>query len=563
MKDSYIIGLNVSNHDSSACLLKNGEIISFIEQERISRNKIALGEAPIDALKVCLEKENISLEDVEAIGVGMDWSYRKEQYKEPKTESDKYLRFNNPDWYLPQSIFGEKRPPIYPIRHHLAHAASAFRISGFENSAVLVIDNRGEDASTSLGIVKKGEISFFKQLNIHNSLGVFYNRACRFTGLYGKYREVGKFMGLASYGLPILSMPLAPSRDGKLFTSLPNIENETIYNSILFRTEQLNDFFQKNCFPYESGNIDEIMSYANFAASAQKALEDVILDFVAELKEVTNLDNLVLSGGVALNCSANGKIEKSGLFRNIYVPPFASDSGTAIGAALELNYQLHGKKQTEKPLSFANLGIAYSENEILSELIKNKKNITWTKEKDEKLFKSVAQELADGKIIGWMQGKFEAGPRALGNRSILADPRKRKSLIKLNKIKQREMWRPIAPSVLKEFYSDYFDGVTENKLFMNVATTIKKEKKRFIPAVVHVDGTARPQIVPKNNEYYYKLIKAFYDLTNIPLICNTSFNEKGIPLVNTPSDAINCFLRTDIDILVIENYVIKKSESSK
>ncbi len=563
MKDSYIIGLNVSNHDSSACLLKNGEIISFIEQERISRNKIALGEAPIDALKVCLEKENISLEDVEAIGVGMDWSYRKEQYKEPETESDKYLRFNNPDWYLPQSIFGEKRPPIYPIRHHLAHAASAFRISGFENSAVLVIDNRGEDASTSLGIVKKGEISFFKQLNIHNSLGVFYNRACRFTGLYGKYREVGKFMGLASYGLPILPMPLAPSRDGKLFTSLPNIENETIYNSIQFRTEQLNDFFQKNCFPYESDNIDEIMSYANFAASAQKALEDVILDFVTELKEVTNLDNLVLSGGVAMNCSANGKIEKSGLFKNIYVPPFASDSGTAIGAALELNYQLHGKKQTEKPLSFANLGIAYSENEILSELIKNKKSITWTKEKDENLFKSVAQELADGKIIGWMQGKFEAGPRALGNRSILADPRKRKSLIKLNKIKQREMWRPIAPSVLKEFYSDYFDGVAENKLFMNVATTIKKEKMRFIPAVVHVDGTARPQIVLKNNEQYYRLISAFYDLTNIPLICNTSFNEKGIPLVNTPSDAINCFLRTDIDILVIENYIIKKSESSK
>ena len=287
METNYIVGLNIGNHDSSACLIKNGEIAVYIEQERVSRNKMALGEAPIEALKSCLEKENISLNNVEAIAVGMDWTYRKEQYKEPKYESDKYLNFNNPDWFLPKEVFGEYRPPIYLIRHHLAHAASAFRISGFENAAVLIVDNRGEDASTSLGIAENGKISFFKQINIQNSLGIFYNRACRFTGLYGKHREVGKFMGLASYGIPNIEMPLKPSKDGLLFANLPTLENESIFDSIQIRIEQLNGYFSENCFPFESGNVEEIMSYANFAASVQKALEDVLLDFVVELKDKT------------------------------------------------------------------------------------------------------------------------------------------------------------------------------------------------------------------------------------------------------------------------------------
>ena len=295
MKDTYIIGLNIGNHDSSACLLKNGEIVTYIEQERISRNKLAIGEAPIDALKCCLDKEGISLSDVEAIAVGMDWAYRKDVYKEPKKESDKYLRFNDPDWFLPQNIFGSVRPKIHIVRHHLAHASSAFRVSGFDNAAILIVDNRGEDASTSLGIAENGKISFFKQINIQNSLGIFYNRACRFTGLYGKHREVGKFMGLASYGIPNIDMPLKPSRDGLLFSKLPSIEHENIFDSIQIRTKQLCNYFSENCFPFESANFEEIMSYANFAASAQKSLEDVLLDFVAELQEKTKLDNLVIS----------------------------------------------------------------------------------------------------------------------------------------------------------------------------------------------------------------------------------------------------------------------------
>ena len=298
------------------------------------------------------------------------------------------------------------------------------------------------------------------------------------------------------------------------------------------------------------------MSYANFAASAQNALENVLLDFVAELKEKTGLDNLVMAGGVTLNCSANGKIEQSGLFKNIYIPPFASDAGTAIGAALETYYKLHGRTTLSKVLHSAALGLSYKKNDIILALEKEKINLSYKIFENEDLYQVVAQYLSEGKIIAWMQGAFEAGPRALGNRSILADPRSRKSLIKLNNIKQREMWRPIAPSVLVEYYEDYFYGKSDNKFFMNVATKVKRNKQNLIPAVVHVDETARPQIVTIDNERYYKLIKAFHENTGIPVICNTSFNLRGVPLVNTPENAINCFINSDIDYLVIENILV-------
>lgn len=557
--DNYILGLNIGNHDSAAAIIKNGEVIKYIEQERISRNKMALGEPPIEAALACLNSEGISIDNISAISIGMDWGYRNKIYEMTKEEQEKYKNFENVDWFLPSEIFGEKLPHIYIIKHHLAHAASAYRVSGFKECAILVVDNRGEDVSTSLGFAKNGEITFFKKVNIQNSLGMFYNRAAEYTGLYGKHREVGKFMGLASYGNPTMKMPLAPSRNKLLFDSLPNIEDESIFNSISLRAQHFKEYFEANCFPYEAGNVEEIMSYADFAASVQKSLEDVLIDFVKELKEITNMDNLVLAGGVALNCSANGKIEKSGIFKNIFIPPFPSDAGTAIGSALEVYHQLYGKESIENKLNIAGLGISYSQQDIQLALEKYNEKIRYVILDDSEIYHSVAKEISEGKIIGWMQDGFEAGPRALGYRSILADPRTRRSLIKLNLIKEREMWRPIAPSVLKEKYSNFFEGSADSKYFMNVATIVKEDRRRDIPAVVHVDDTARPQVVTEEHQKYYGLISAFNDLTGIPVLCNTSFNSRGMPLVNTPQDAIECFLDREIDLLVIGNFVIKKA----
>ena len=556
--DKYILGLNIGNHDSAAALIRNGEVVKYIEQERVSRNKMALGEPPIEATLECLYREGISINDVSAISIGMDWKYRNEVYEMSEDEKEKYKMFEDINWFLPSKIFGEKLPPVYSIKHHLAHAASAYRVSGFKECAILVIDNRGEDASTSLGFAKDGKITFFKQINIQNSLGIFYNRAARFTGLYGKYREVGKFMGLASYGQPTMKMPLSPSRDKLLFKGLPNIEDESIFNSIDLRTKQYKEYFEANCFPYETGNVEEIMSYANFAASVQKSLEDVLIDFVSELKEVTKMDNLVISGGIALNCSANGKIEKSGIFKKIYVPPFPSDSGTSIGSALELYYQLYGKPVVDDPVRIAGLGVAYSQEDTIKALKEYEGKVRYFEIKENELYNLVAKEISNGKIVGWMQDGFEAGPRSLGNRSILADPRTRQSLIKLNLIKEREMWRPIAPSVLIDNYSEYFEGNPNSKYFMNVAAIVKEEKRKSIVAVVHVDNTARPQVVTEKQSKYYGLLKAFYELTGIPVLCNTSFNSRGVPLVNTPKDALDCFLKREIDLLVIGNLIIEK-----
>ncbi|WP_051650152.1 carbamoyltransferase C-terminal domain-containing protein [Selenomonas sp. AB3002] len=557
--ETFVLGLNIGNHDSAAALIRNGELISFIEQERISRNKLALGEAPVEAIMECLNSAGISMNDVSAISIGMDWNYRNKVYEMSEEEKAKYTIFEDKNRFLPRHIFGEKLPPIYPIRHHLSHAASAYRLSGYKECAILVVDNRGEDASTSLGLVNNnGEISFFKQVNIQNSLGIFYNRAARYAGLYGKYREVGKFMGLASYGKPTMKMPLEPSRDKLLFKCLPSVENEGIFNSINIRTEQLAKYFLENCFPYQSGNNDEIMSYANFAASAQKALEDVLLDFVAELKDVTTFDSLVIAGGIALNCSANGKIEQSGLFKNIFIPPFASDAGTAVGSALELYYQLYGKPFTNTPLVLSGLGISYTDDYTKIVLKNYNDKVKYFSLEDKELYDYVAKLIAEEKIVGWMQGAFEAGPRALGYRSILADPRNRRSLIKLNTIKQREMWRPIAPSIMIEKYTEYFDGQPESKYFMNVAAMVKENKRRDIAATVHVDNTARPQAVTPAQIRYYSLLNAFYKLTGVPVLCNTSFNNRGEPLVNTPKDAIECFLKMNLDVLVIGNLIIEK-----
>lgn len=558
MKEYYILGLHIGLHDSAAALIKNNKIVAMAEQERFSRHKLAEREAPIDAIRFCLQQANISIKDVEYVALGTDWKYRDSLLDIPNNEIDNWIKVDDVERFLPKSIFGKELPSIFYIRHHLAHASSAYRTSGFKDTAILVIDNRGENESSSLGYTKNGEIKFFKQLDISQSLGIFYSRACKYTGLYGIHREVGKFMGLASYGKANMKMPIMASRKGKLFNKLIDISSENNYNIPNIRTKQLENYFLEHCFPYQQGNKEEIMSYANFAASAQASLENVIMDFVKELKEKTGMQNLVIAGGVALNCSSNGKIERTNIFENIYIPPFAGDAGTALGAALELNYKIHGVCGLQFTLETASLGARYSKNIIRETIMQNLNKIYYQEVNYEMLYDIVSEKIAEGKIVAWFQDAFEVGPRALGNRSILADPRDRRSLIKLNNIKEREMWRPIAPSVIKKYYLQYFEGNPNNKYFMNVATIVKKKMRKLIPAVVHVDNTARPQVVDNTNEKFYCLLEAFNKRTGIPMLCNTSFNLKGEPLVNTPQNAIDTFLAKGFDLLVIDNFIVEK-----
>lgn len=558
MEEKYVLGLNIGLHDSSVAILKNGVLVAMAEEERFIRKKIAERKPPIEATKFCLKKAGISLKDVKAIALGTDWDYRDSLLEIPQDERDKWIKVNDIERYLPKEVFGEKLPQILTVKHHIAHAASAYRMSGFNEAAILVVDNRGENESTSLGYAKDGDIVFFKQFNIAKSLGIFYSRACQYTGLYGKYREVGKFMGLASYGNANMKMPIKWNGNEIICDEISQLNNVNNYDVPTIRTKEYSDYFQKNCFPYQKGNIEEIMAYANFAASAQSTLEEIYIGLAKKLKEVTGLNNLVIAGGVALNCSANGRLEREKIFDNIFVQPVAGDDGTALGAALQVDFELFGERVQATSMKNCYYGEEYSNKEILAVLDKYSKHISYRKYSSDELCDVVSSKLADGDIVAWFQGRFEIGPRALGHRSILATPQSRKSLIKLNLIKEREMWRPIAPSVLKSEYSCYFEGTSENKQFMNMATLVKEKVRKDIPAVVHIDNTARPQVVSDKDDIYYKLIERFAQKTGIPVICNTSFNGKGEPLVASPEDAIRTFLNKKIDYLAIGGYMVEK-----
>ncbi|MEV5778937.1 carbamoyltransferase C-terminal domain-containing protein [Streptomyces antimycoticus] len=552
-QDIWVAGLNHGAHDSAAALLRNGEVVVIVEQERMSRRKRAIDEPPVDALRACLEHAGRKLEDLDAIALGSDMERLATWMGLTPEERPSVLPYDDPERLFPRDVFGDvPHPPVIPIRHHLAHAASTFWPSGFEEAAILVMDNRGEDTATTLLRGGPRGMETIKAYGIEHSLGLWYRIATQYAGLYSKDGTAGKLMGLASYGRPGQSVALRHGPAGPRWEGVP-AATQTGRAMPPERTRQLLDYFARHCFPYTVGVSAETMAYADFAASVQQALEETILGLCQELHDVTGLSSLALAGGVALNCTANGRIAAESPFDEIFVQPMSHDGGVALGAALEASRELRPELFRRQTMRHAYWGPGFTDEEVAAAL--DERGLSASALTTQELAGRTAALLARGGVVGWCQGRGEVGPRALGARSLLGDPRKREHLVRINTLKGREVWRPLAPSVLRERYDDYFIG-TPNP-FMIVAAQVRPEMRAVVPAVVHVDGSARPQIVDADHApRYAALLRAFERETGLPMVINTSLNSAGLPIANTPGEAVDMCRAMGADAVAVGSYLV-------
>ena len=573
----YILGINAYHGDSSACLLKDGKVICATEEERFRRIKHWAG-FPSEAIKFCLQDASISIEQVNFITISRDSKsnfFKKVIYSLAHSFSFsviwdrlinlkrvRSIRSDLSDIFgLPVSSIKAK---IYNIEHHRSHIASSFFASRFKESAILSIDGFGDFTSTMTAVGKGNKFKVLNEINYPHSLGIFYTAITQFLGFFN-YGDEYKVMGLASYGEPVflkeLEDMISLSNDGlftlnkqyfKHFSQGIVMEWDNGIPSIdcLF-TEAWIDLLGK---PRDKSDKIE-QWHRDLAASAQRLTENVIFYLLNHLHAKTGLDNICITGGVAQNSVANGKIIENTPFKNIYIPSAGNDAGTSIGSALYLYNQILGKERL-KEIRSAYFGNKASNEEIIRVL--DEKNIRYSILSDDELFEQVAEKLVNGYVIGWFQGRAEFGSRALGNRSIIVDPRRNDAKDLLNrKIKRRESFRPFAPSILKEAVSNYFVQY-DNVPFMEKVFDIKKDKHAEIPAVTHIDGTGRLQSVDAEiSPRYHKLISKFAEKTGVPILLNTSFNENE-PIVNKPEEALDCFLRTNMDMLVMENIIVER-----
>jgi len=566
----YILGLNFAYHELAACLVKDGKLVAVVEEERfnrIKRGKKALvsnpDTLPKQAINYCLRVVGITFKDIAHIGLAFAPEDRLKNIN-----SDKY--FTDGDWgsekgeklfykkikHVPSLLSrmagrNMKKRAIW-IPHHICHASSSFFVSPFNESAIISVDGIGEFSSTWMGIGQDNHLKVAREISYPNSLGFLWEKFSKYLG-FTEY-DSSKVMGLAAYG--------KSNRFHEKFQAivkfLPSGEFSIDNNIMRFR---INDFSQlENLFGVKKINTPAEIKrdQEDIAAGLQKITDDVILHLAKFIRKETGSKNLCLAGGVALNCVSNQILMNSSLFENIYIQPAANDAGTALGAAYYIWNQVLGGKRSFV-MEHAYWGPEYSDKDIRKTL--DHEGLKYKKDKN--LVHDVAARIAEGKIVGWFQGRNEWGPRALGNRSLLADPRSPKMKSILNKrIKKRESFRPFAPSVLSEQVHNWFDISPDCKSisteFMEINFDVKKDKRKKIPAITHKDSTSRIQSVNKNtNPLYHKLISSFYKQTGVPLILNTSFNDNE-PIVCSPEDAIKTFMRTQMDYLVIGNYLVSK-----
>ncbi len=572
----YVLGINSVYHEPSACLLKDGILIAAAEEERFTTfrhgkeaNPYNSWILPFNAINYCLEKEGISINEIEHIAYSFNPKKRllkripllllKRKFNKIKDElflfyfnsNIKHFLLNySPKWHKIRKRFTVSNiGKIHFIDHHISHAASSFFISPFKKAAILSVDGIGEVTSTFLGCGKDYKIKKLKNINYPHSLGFFYEEITEFLGFQRNHDEY-KVMALAAYGKPKYYNQLAKliklKENGKYDIKI-DFEKNT-----LFGCRELKDVLGKPRL-WESSITQR---HKDIAASAQKILEDTVLHVLDWLHQKTKSENLCLSGGVALNCLMNSKIRDKTKFKNIFVQPAANDAGTSIGAAFYVYNSILGNKR-DFVLRNVYFGPDCSNEEIEKTLIQNK--IPYKQYHN--IPKKCADLLSKGKVIAWFQGAMEFGPRALGNRSIIADSRNRLMKAMLNKIKSREEFRPLAPIIKEEKLKEYFTSSMKSP-FMLFTFTAKKNVDKVIPSALHIDNSARLQTVNRtDNLKLYNLLDEFEKLTNIPVLINTSFNYKGKPIVCTIEQALDCFYNSGIDYLVIGDFLISKGES--
>jgi len=597
MKPTYTLGISAFYHDSAAALLKDGEIIAAAQEERFTRKKHDYG-FPENSIQYCLKKANIDINDLKYVSF-YDKPFVKFErllmtYVSYVPSGLKSFLMAMPPWIksklfmrsLIEDKFASSTKVLFP-QHHQSHAASAFYPSPFNEAAILTIDAVGEWATASYGLGVGNKIDILKELKFPHSLGLLYSAFTYYIGFRVNSGEY-KLMGLAPYGEPkyvdlIRKELIDIKEDGSFRLNLQ-------YFNYCTGLTMINDRFCKlfGAKPRRP-DIDKIQQrHMDLARSIQVVTEEIVLKMANNIYKQTGQKNLCMAGGVALNCVANGKLLREGPFEKIWIQPAATDAGGALGAALAARY-LYLKEQrdandVDDSMKASLLGPEFTDEEIERYLIDN--NITYEKLDKGEVPRQSAKIIADEKVLGWFQGRMEYGPRALGSRSILGDSRSEKmqSIINL-KIKFRESFRPFAPTVLAEHVSDYFELDRESPYMLLVAQVradkcmpAQKEEKRLfgieklkvkrskIPAVTHVDYSARVQTVKrKDNAIYYDMIKEFYNLTGCPVVINTSFNVRGEPIVCTPEDAYRCFMRTNMDYLIIGSFLLdkKRQESAE
>ena len=592
-----ILGISAFYHDSAATLIVDGKIISAAQEERFTRIKHDAS-YPKNAINFILKSNNLKLNEIDFI-VFFEKPFLKferllETYLAFAPRGFKSFSLSMPIWlreklFQKKFIFDQLKQhdenfnDINKIKfseHHYSHAASAFFPSPFQEALVLTLDGVGEWATSTLAIGKNNSLRILKEIHFPHSLGLLYSAFTYYTGFKVNSGEY-KVMGLAPYGKPIYKK--------LIFEKLVDLKDDGSFNldmtyfnyatGLTMTNKKFSDLFGH---PVRDPKKDKLTQFhMDIAASIQVVTEEIVLKITKSESKKHNIRNLCLAGGVALNCVANGKILKKKIFENVWIQPAAGDAGGSLGAALAYWHHELGNKRTEfkDQMKGSYLGPKY-ENNLIEEKLKLLK-AKFTKYDKEKIISITAKELANEKTVGWFQGKMEFGPRALGGRSILADPRSEKMQRELNlKIKFRESFRPFAPSVLREDVNEWFE-LNNDSPYMLLVSNIQKDKqikmkkdeenlfgidklnikRSSIPAITHVDYSARIQTVHRDtNPRYYDLIKEFKNYTNCPVLVNTSFNVRGEPIVCSIEDAYNCFMGTNLDILVIEDFILFKND---